>query len=71
MAQMRNVPLREWLEIYGRKAELARKLGISQAAVGQWKLPPPHHAVDLERITGISRYDLRPDIFGTKNGSGR
>lgn len=43
---------------------LARALGISQAAVSQWRQVPVNRVLDVERITGVSRHDLRPDIYG-------
>jgi DNA-binding transcriptional regulator YdaS (Cro superfamily) len=51
----------------GGAAELARKLGISRAAVAQWKQVPIQRVAEVERITGVSRYRLRPDIFGSKD----
>ena len=37
---------------------------ITPQAVSQWKKVPPERVLDVERITGISRHDLRPDVFG-------
>lgn len=47
----------------GGASELARKLSISRAAVAQWKHIPIQRVSEIEKITGISRHDLRPDIF--------
>lgn len=49
-------------------AEAARLLGVSAVQVfryekGSRKISP-HKCVEVERITGISRHELRPDIFG-------
>ena len=44
-------------------AELARRIGVSRQAVDQWKEVPPLRVLDVERESGISRYDLRPDIY--------
>lgn len=51
------------------KAALARLLGISKAQYGriekgQYKLKH-EYALILEEFTGISRYELRPDIYGS------
>lgn len=46
---------------------LAEKLKITPAAVSKWFKKgrvPVTRAFDLEKITGVSRHDLRPDIFG-------
>jgi len=51
----------------GNNSALARSLGISHTAVRKWRLlgrPPAERVLDIERITGISRYELRPDVFG-------
>lgn len=47
----------------GGLSELARKLDISRQAIYQWRGIPPHHVLALERITGISRHELRPDYY--------
>ena len=38
--------------------------GISPQAVSQWKRVPPAWCIQLEEKTGVSRHELRPDIFG-------
>jgi len=50
----------------GGATKLARALGLSRQAVEQWKgrVVPPEHVLDIERLTGVSRYELRPDIYG-------
>ena len=53
------------IEQAGGGAMLARELGVTRQAVYQWKLVPPQHVLDVERITGVSRHQLRPDLFGT------
>lgn len=47
----------------GQLSELARSLGISKSAVSMWKRVPADKAVAVERITGIHRHTLRPDVF--------
>ncbi len=37
---------------------------ISPQAVSQWKVVPPARVLVVEKITGVSRHDLRPDIYG-------
>lgn len=55
-------------KVPGGQAALARKLGVSPQAVNQWvagsRPVPPKHALKIESLTGISRHELRPDVFG-------
>jgi DNA-binding transcriptional regulator YdaS (Cro superfamily) len=37
---------------------------ISPQAVSQWKATPAMRVLAVEKITGISRHELRPDLFG-------
>jgi len=52
----------------GSQAELARALKISPQRLVYWRKPgnrvPAEQCAAIERATGISRHDLRPDIFG-------
>lgn len=58
-------PLREYLKAErGRATQLAKALDLFPSAISQWKEIPPKHVLEIERITGISRHDLRPDLYG-------
>lgn len=48
----------------GLCAAIAAEAGISRSAVAQWERVPAERVLDVERITGISRHVLRPDIYG-------
>jgi len=48
----------------GGARPLARYLGISPAAVQQWQICPADRVVEVERLSGVSRHRLRPDVFG-------
>lgn len=48
----------------GGMAQLASQLGVARQAVYQWRRIPVDRVADVERITGIPRSELRPDIFG-------
>lgn len=48
----------------GNKATLARKLGISRAAISDWGgVIPLERVPAVERVTGVPRDLLRPDFF--------
>lgn len=48
---------------------LADLLGdITPQAISQWKRVPPAWCIPVEEKTGVSRHDLRPDIFGAREG---
>jgi DNA-binding transcriptional regulator YdaS (Cro superfamily) len=54
----------------GGASGLARALGdISPQAVSQWKRVPSERVIDVERVTGVSRRELRPDLYPTEEGS--
>jgi DNA-binding transcriptional regulator YdaS (Cro superfamily) len=48
----------------GTQLRLAKRLGLQPSTVSQWKSVPPEHALTVEDFTGISRHELRPDVFG-------
>lgn len=46
----------------GAMAAAARGVGVSKQAVAQWLRVPAEYLPAVERATGISRHELRPDI---------
>jgi TorA maturation chaperone TorD len=48
----------------GGVAGLARKIGISQPSVSNWNQVPAQRVIAVEAATGVSRKDLRPDLYG-------
>lgn len=48
----------------GGSRSVAEALGITRQAVEDWIRVPAKHVLRLEAISGVSRYDLRPDIYG-------
>lgn len=54
-------------------AELAALLGVSRQAVYKWleTRVPIERCPVVERVTGVSRYELRPDIYGAAPLSGK
>jgi DNA-binding transcriptional regulator YdaS (Cro superfamily) len=51
------------IEAGGGLREFARKLGISKQAVQQWTQVPAHRIIEIERLTGVPREKLRPDLY--------
>ncbi|MCC2602553.1 transcriptional regulator [Sphingopyxis yananensis] len=55
----------------GSQSQLARHLGVSQSTVWKWlqssKRLPAEHVLKAERVYGISRHLLRPDIYPTES----
>ena len=47
----------------GGAAALARKLGVSRAAVGQWRQIPVKHIRKVVRLSGFRAHQLRPDLY--------
>lgn len=63
MATMSNTPLNRAIEAAGGLTKLAASLGISKQAVAQWDEVPPLRVLEVERASGISRSELRPDLY--------
>ena len=55
--------LREALNRIGGQRAMARALGIAHQAVSKWRKVPVLRALEVERLTGVSRSDLRPDVY--------
>lgn len=57
--------LRTWLKAErGRASRLAEFLQMFPSALSQWVQVPAERVLDVESHTGISRHDLRPDLYG-------
>jgi TorA maturation chaperone TorD len=58
------------LDAAGGVAELARKIGISQPSISNWSKVPAQRVVAVETATGVSRGQLRPDLYSEPSLSG-
>lgn len=66
---MNKEALQRAIDAAGNQTRLAELIGTTQSHISYWLLNskrgvPAEHAMDIERATGISRHELRPDIFG-------
>ena len=61
---MKNEPLQRAIKKAGGVTRLAQALNITQPSVTLWKRVPARHVLIIEALTGVSRHELRPDIFG-------
>lgn len=50
----------------GSLAKLAKKLGISRAAIYQWPRTPHGRVIAVEQLTAVPREELRPDLYPPK-----
>ena len=42
---------------------MAGHLNITPQAISQWRRVPVRRVIEIEALTGVSRHDLRPDIY--------
>jgi DNA-binding transcriptional regulator YdaS (Cro superfamily) len=47
----------------GLCAKVAHGLGLTRASVVKWQRVPAERVVEIERISGIPREKLRPDLY--------
>lgn len=50
-------------EKVGGLGKLAEGLGIKHQSFYSWERIPAGRVLDIERLTGIPRHDLRPDLY--------
>jgi len=52
------------IEKAGGLTVLANALGVPRQNIHQWRRVPAEWVLRVEWVTGISRRELRPDVFG-------
>lgn len=67
----KNTPLQRAVTLAGSQTELARRIGVQQAHVWNWLnrskgKVPGEHVIPIEKATGVSRHELRPDLYPTE-----
>lgn len=64
---MPKTPLERAVDKVGGQSAFARLHGVSQPSVWAWikqhKPLPAEYVLETEKVTGISRHELRPDIY--------
>lgn len=64
---MSTLGLERAIEQAGGQAALAKLLGVRQSHVSNWKnrnaRVPAERVLQIERVTGVSRHELRPDLY--------
>ena len=62
-----NRPLKAVIDKLGSQAALAELVGVGQPAISKWLAKgaplPAEYVLKVEARTGISRHDLRPDVY--------
>lgn len=67
----KRTPIQKAVATFDDPKLFAAAVGVSPAFVWQWvngKRPvPAQHCIPIEKATGgaVTRYDLRPDVFGS------
>ena len=62
----KTTPVQEVIQAAGGIRPLSRLLGISAPSVWEWRQRnqiPAARVLKLERLTGVSRHVLRPDLY--------
>lgn len=58
--------LKNAIQAAGSQSELSRLIGESQQSISHWlnkSKVPAEQVIPIEKLTGIPRYELRPDIY--------
>lgn len=59
----RDEGLKEAIAAVKRAAHLASALGITAQAINGWERVPHTRVLEVEKITGVPRHRLRPDLY--------
>lgn len=65
----RDPALEEAIRTSGGVVALSLKLGVTAGAVSQWDKAPWKQVIAIERVTGVHRARLRPDLYPPEIGA--
>ena len=60
---MAEEALRRAIKLVGTSRALAEMVGVTPQALGQWGRVPAGRVLKVEKITGVPRHELRPDLY--------
>lgn len=66
MTEKAPSPITLWRKAHGMtQKELATKLGVKDPAITKWEKGrvPAERVLDVERVTGVPRHRIRPDLY--------
>lgn len=52
------------VEAAGNRTRMAIALGLNPSSVSRWTKVPAERILDIEKLFGVPRATLRPDLFG-------
>lgn len=64
-----NTGIQRAILVVGGQAALAELLGVKQPAISYYlyKRCPAEKAIQIEKLTGVPREEIRPDLFTVKD----
>lgn len=62
---MCSTALEKAIQVAGSAKALAKTLNLSPMAISHWRVRgiPSRHVIAIEAATGVSRQELRPDLY--------
>lgn len=60
---MRDPIIQQAIDAAGGPTAVGRALGIQMESTYSWRRVPAERVLALEAASGISRHDLRPDLY--------
>ena len=62
--------LKRAIQVAGSMRQLGEQIDCSTHQIGMWRYRrriPAEYVLSIEKATGVSRHELRPDIYPTEN----